>query len=57
MLNMQDFRNWLSSTTDKSEAYQRTLAELTSADLAQVLNVETPMTWFIWNVDQAASAN
>ncbi|HMD88263.1 MAG TPA: hypothetical protein VKF38_03790 [Anaerolineaceae bacterium] len=56
MLNMQEFREWLSATAEASDAYQRTLAELTRASLAQVLNVENPLTWFLWTVDQAATA-
>lgn len=57
MLNMQDFHEWLSSTVETSEAYQRSLADLTKASLTQVLNIESPLLWAMWNVDQPASAN
>lgn len=51
MLNMQDFHEWLSSTKETSEVYQRSLADLTKASLTQILNIEGPLSWFLWNVD------
>ena len=57
MLNMQDFREWLSSTAETREPYQRNLAELTHASLVQILNIDSPLSWFIWNTDQPSSAN
>jgi hypothetical protein len=57
MLNMQDFHEWLSSTVETSEAYQRSLANLTKASLTQILNIEGPLSWAMWKVDQSASAN
>lgn len=56
MLNMQDFHEWLSSTKEISEAYQRSLADLTKASLAQILNIESPFWWAMWTSDQPATA-
>lgn len=56
MSNMQDFREWLSSVKETSDDYQRSLAELTYASLDQILTIESPLSWFIWKVDQTASA-
>ena len=56
MSNMQEFREWLSSTVETSEAYQRDLAELTRASLTEILNIESPLTWFLWTDDQPAQA-
>lgn len=57
MLNMQDFHEWMLSTVETSEAYQRSLVDLTKASLTQILDIEIPFSWALWNVDQPASAN
>jgi hypothetical protein len=51
MLNMQDFHEWLSSTVETSEAYQRSLVDLTKASLTQILNIESPFSWTMWTSD------
>jgi hypothetical protein len=56
-MNMEDFRKWLSSTEETAEAYQRNLAQLTRASLAEILNVKSDdLSWSLWNVDQPATA-
>ena len=52
MLNMQDFHEWLRSTKETSEDYQRSLADLTKASLTQILNIEDPLSWSLWKVDE-----
>jgi len=52
MLKMQDFHDWLASTKETSEAYQRSLAGLTKASLTQILNIESPLLWALWKVDE-----
>lgn len=57
MLNMQDFREWLSSAEETADAYRRNLVQLTHASLAEILNVKSDdLTWTLWNVDQPATA-
>jgi len=57
MLNMQDFREWLSSAEETADAYQRNLARLTRASLKEILNVKSDdLMWSIWTVDQPAPA-
>ena len=59
MLNMQDFREWLSSEPEASEAYRRNLAQLTRASLTEILKVRVDLGdlgWTIWTVNQPATA-
>jgi len=55
MLSMQEFREWLSSTKETSEAYQRDLEEMTRSSLSEILNVRSELTWWIWTSDSPAS--
>jgi hypothetical protein len=60
MLSMQDFREWLSSTEVTAEAYQCNLAQLTRANLTEMLNVRNDLGdlgWTFWHVDQQPTPN
>jgi len=56
MSNMQAFHEWLLSTAETSDAYQRLLAGLTQASSTQLANIKSELQWFIWHADKAANA-
>ncbi len=60
MLSMQEFRQWLSSTEEKSEAYQQNLHQLTKTSLQDLLEVRKStgdLGWTIWNASPAKTAS
>ena len=49
MSAMQAFHNWLSSTSEKSNTYQRSLFRLTRLNRQQVLRLASELTWYWWD--------
>jgi hypothetical protein len=56
MSNMQVFHKWLSSTSERPNASQRTLSRLARVSRAQILAIASDLIWYLWDAEKPTSA-